>query len=91
VTDGFRLGIDFGTSNTAAVMRWPDGTVKALLFDGPELLPSAVCLDASSVLLAGRDALHAARGRPEGFEPNPNSASTTAPFPLPGRRSRSST
>jgi len=36
---GFRLGIDFGTSNTVAVLRWPDGRVKSLLFDGSPLLP----------------------------------------------------
>ncbi|WP_238019432.1 hypothetical protein KZZ52_11205 [Dactylosporangium sp. AC04546] len=35
---GIRLGVDFGTSNTAAVLRWPDGTTKPLLFDGSELL-----------------------------------------------------
>jgi molecular chaperone DnaK (HSP70) len=71
VADGFRLGVDFGTSNTAAVLRWPDGTIRPLLFDGSELLPSAVCLDRSGTLLAGRDAVHAGRAWPEGFEPNP--------------------
>jgi hypothetical protein len=65
------LGIDFGTSNTVAVVRWPDGRVRPLLFDGAPLLPSAVYLDDSGALVAGREALHAARARPEAFEPNP--------------------
>ncbi|GAA4250682.1 hypothetical protein GCM10022255_040320 [Dactylosporangium darangshiense] len=38
----FGLGIDFGTSNTVALMRWPDGRVRPLLFDANPLLPSAV-------------------------------------------------
>ena len=39
---GFALGVDLGTSNTVAVLRWPDGRTKPLLFDGSPLLPSAV-------------------------------------------------
>ncbi|MER7009039.1 Hsp70 family protein [Dactylosporangium sp. NPDC000555] len=38
----YGLGIDFGTSNTVALMRWPDGRVRPLLFDANPLLPSAV-------------------------------------------------
>ena len=67
----YRLGVDFGTSTTVAVLAWPDGAVKPLVFDGSELLPSAVCLDGDGTLLVGRDAIHAARSKPEGFEPNP--------------------
>ena len=48
---GFRLGIDFGTSNTVAVLRWPDGRVKSLLFDGSPLLPSAVYVEAAGGIL----------------------------------------
>ena len=36
------LGVDFGTSNTVAVARWPDGRPGRCLFDGSPLLPSAV-------------------------------------------------
>src|SRR5439155_9931485 len=68
---GFRLGIDFGTSNTVAVLRWPDGRVKPLLFDGSPLLPSAVYADADGAILTGRDALHSARLQPHRFEPYP--------------------
>ena len=32
--DGFVLGVDFGTSNTVAMLRRPDGRVTPLLFDG---------------------------------------------------------
>ncbi|MEV0127589.1 Hsp70 family protein [Dactylosporangium sp. NPDC050688] len=68
---GYRLGIDFGTSNTVAMLAWPDGHVRPLLFDGSPTLPSSVYADAQSGLLVGRDAVHAARVSPERFEPNP--------------------
>ena len=69
--DGYRIGIDFGTSNTAAVLAFPDGRVRPLLFDGSPLLPSAVFADPAAGLLVGRDATHAARSRPDCFEPHP--------------------
>ncbi|GGM58534.1 ABC transporter substrate-binding protein [Dactylosporangium sucinum] len=68
---GFRLGIDFGTSNTVAVLRWPDGRTKPLLFDGSPLLPSAVYVNADGTILTGRDAMHSARLQPHRFEPYP--------------------
>ncbi|HEU4426473.1 MAG TPA: Hsp70 family protein, partial [Pilimelia sp.] len=68
---GFRLGIDFGTSHTVAVLRWPDGRLKPLLCDGSPLLPSAVYAEPSGVLAVGRDAVHSARLDPARFEPNP--------------------
>ena len=64
------LGVDFGTSNTVAVLRFPDGRARPLLFDGSPIMPSAVFAD-DRTLLVGRDAEHAARTRPERFEPNP--------------------
>lgn len=39
---GTALGVDFGTANTAAVLRTPDARVRPVLFDGSPLLPSAV-------------------------------------------------
>ncbi|ROO60057.1 Hsp70 protein [Micromonospora sp. Llam0] len=65
------LGIDFGTSNTVAVVRGGDGRVRPLLFDGTPLLPSAVYRDADGRLLVGADAHRRARIDPSGFEPNP--------------------
>lgn len=62
------LGVDFGTSNTAAVVRWSDDQVTPVLFDGMPQLPSAVALDASSRLLVGRDALYVVRTDPERVE-----------------------
>ncbi|WP_432829884.1 Hsp70 family protein [Dactylosporangium sp. CA-092794] len=67
----YRLGVDFGTSNTVAMLAWPDGHVRPLLFDGSPTLPSAVYADPQSGLLVGRDAMHAARISPERYEPNP--------------------
>jgi molecular chaperone DnaK (HSP70) len=70
-TRGFRLSVDFGTSHTAAVLTWPDGPVRPLLFDGSPLLPSTVYADPAAGLIAGRDAVLAARVGPDRFEPPP--------------------
>jgi Ethanolamine utilization protein EutJ (predicted chaperonin) len=71
IVDGFRLGIDFGTSNTVAVLGWPDGAVRPVLFDGSPGLASAVCVQPDGTLLVGRDAVHTARMNPAAFEPHP--------------------
>jgi molecular chaperone DnaK len=68
---GIRLGVDFGTSNTVAVVRWPDNRARPLLFDGSPLLPSAVYAEPNGHLVVGRDAVHSARLDPARFEPNP--------------------
>ncbi|MFI5952249.1 Hsp70 family protein [Cryptosporangium sp. NPDC051539] len=68
---GYLIGIDFGTSNTVGVLRYPDGRTESLLFDGSPVLPSAVCLDEDGHFLTGRDATHVARTRPDAYEPNP--------------------
>ncbi|MEV0128778.1 Hsp70 family protein [Dactylosporangium sp. NPDC050688] len=65
-----RLGVDFGTSSTVAVLQRPDGTSGALLFDGSPLLASAV-FAAPDALLTGLDAVRAASGDPAAFEPHP--------------------
>ena len=65
------LGVDFGTSNTVAVARWPDGRARPLLVDGSPLLPSAVYAQPDGTLVVGRDAVHSARLDPARFEPNP--------------------
>ncbi|MEU0554107.1 Hsp70 family protein [Dactylosporangium sp. NPDC006015] len=71
MVDGYRLGVDFGTSNTAAVLAGPGGRRSRLVFGRDNLLPSAVCAQEDGSLLVGRDALRAARIRPECFEPHP--------------------
>jgi molecular chaperone DnaK len=65
------LGVDFGTSNTAAMLRLPDGRTRPLLFDGAPLMPSAVYLTPEGQMLVGRDAERNARVDPGRFEPNP--------------------
>src|SRR5690348_6143341 len=65
------LGVDFGTSNTVAVARWPDGRARPILVDGSPLLPSAVYAEPGGALAVGRDAVHSARLDPARFEPNP--------------------
>ncbi|GAA3392817.1 Hsp70 family protein [Cryptosporangium minutisporangium] len=67
---GYRLGVDFGTSNTVAVLAGPDGRLRPLLFDGQQQLPSAVCA-VDGVLLVGRTAQHTAQRDPAAFEPHP--------------------
>ena len=65
------LGIDFGTSNTVAMVRTADGRMRPLLFDGSPLLPSAVYFNTDGKVLVGRDAERNARVDPSRFEPNP--------------------
>ena len=68
---GFAIGVDLGTSNTVAVMRWPDGRTRPLLVDGVPVMPSGVYADESGQLLVGRDAQRLAGLDPSRFEPNP--------------------
>ncbi|MFC4037212.1 Hsp70 family protein [Dactylosporangium siamense] len=66
-----RLGIDFGTSTTVAVLAADGREPRPLLFDGSPLMPSAVCLDADGGLVVGRDAVHLGMASPGRLEPNP--------------------
>ncbi len=65
------LAIDYGTSNTVALVRGSDGRTRQLLFDGSPLLPSAVLAAPDGGIRAGRDAVRAARLDPGRYEPNP--------------------
>ncbi|HEY2672634.1 MAG TPA: Hsp70 family protein [Rugosimonospora sp.] len=65
------LGIDFGTSNTVAMLAGPDAQRRPLLLDGASAMPSAVYLDPRVGLLVGRDAQRQARTDPSRFEPSP--------------------
>nr|BFE60877.1 hypothetical protein GCM10020063_054030 [Dactylosporangium thailandense] len=67
----FALAVDYGTSNTVAILRWPDGKTRPLLFDGSPLLPSAVYAMTDGHLATGRDAINSAKLDPVRFEPNP--------------------
>jgi Hsp70 protein len=70
---GSELGVDFGTSNTVAVLRRAGEPARPLLFDGTPLLRSAVYLGTDGVLRTGQDALHEARRDPARLEPSPKS------------------
>ncbi len=70
-TGGFVVGIDLGTSNTVAVIRYPDGRRRPVLFDGAPLMPSAVFLQPDGQLAVGRDAQRLAQLDPARYEPNP--------------------
>ncbi|GIG70781.1 Hsp70 family protein [Phytomonospora endophytica] len=68
---GYLLGVDLGTSNTVAVIRWPDGRTRPLLVDGTPVMPSSVFVDESGHVHVGRDAQRLAQTDPSRFEPNP--------------------
>ncbi|MET7396322.1 Hsp70 family protein [Dactylosporangium sp. NPDC005572] len=68
---GFAIGVDLGTSNTVAVIRWPDGRTRPLLVDGAPIMPSGVFVDENGRLHVGRDAARLAGLDPSRFEPNP--------------------
>jgi hypothetical protein len=67
------LGVDFGTTHTAAVLFDPDGGGASvpLLFDASPLLLSGVHLAPDGQLLTGRDAARGALSDPGRSEPNP--------------------
>ncbi|MCO1594772.1 Hsp70 family protein [Micromonospora sp. RHAY321] len=69
--EGFALGVDLGTSNTVAVLRWPDGRTRPLLMDGQPVSPSGVYADPDGTLHAGWDARRLAQADPARFEANP--------------------
>lgn len=69
--DGFALGVDLGTSNTVAVLRWPDGRTRPLLVDGHPIVPSGVYADTEGHLHVGRDAQRLAQADPTRYEANP--------------------
>ncbi|GIJ57659.1 Hsp70 family protein [Virgisporangium aurantiacum] len=71
MSSGYAVGIDLGTSNTVAIVRWPDGRTRPVLFDGQPVLPSAVFLDHDGSLHVGRDAQRMAQLDPARYEPNP--------------------
>ncbi|MFC4047501.1 Hsp70 family protein [Dactylosporangium siamense] len=68
---GYQLGIDFGTSNTVAMLAGPDGRVRPLLFGVSPLLSSGVFAAVDGGLLTGVNGEHAAVSAPAGWEPNP--------------------
>ncbi|THV27544.1 Hsp70 family protein [Glycomyces paridis] len=67
----YLLSVDLGTSHTVAVVVWPDGRTRPLLFDGSPVMPSAVFLDQAGTIHTGKDAERLASTAPERFEPNP--------------------
>src|SRR5690349_17230355 len=71
MADGYRLGVDFGTSSTVAVLTGPHGRVQSLLFDASPILASAVFAAPGGELLTGGDAERAAGSYPAGFEASP--------------------
>jgi hypothetical protein len=81
---GSRLGIDFGTTNTVAMLARPDGRIRPLLFDDSPVLPSAVYLRPDGGLDVGRDAARASLLDPGRYEPNPKRRMTEGVLLLGG-------
>ncbi|WP_229403636.1 Hsp70 family protein [Micromonospora okii] len=69
--EAYALSVDLGTSNTVAVLRWPDGRTRPLLIDGQPVVPSGVYADADGRLHVGRDARQLAQADPTRYEPSP--------------------
>jgi actin-like ATPase involved in cell morphogenesis len=66
------LGVDFGTSNTAAAVRWPDNVVKPVALSANSLsMPSAVVLTAGDVLKVGDVAVHSQQAFASSFVGSP--------------------
>ncbi|MET7398245.1 Hsp70 family protein, partial [Dactylosporangium sp. NPDC005572] len=65
------LGVDYGTSNTIAMIRWSDGRVRQMVFDGSALVPSGIFASSDGRLVAGRDAQASVRLDPARFLANP--------------------
>ncbi|MFG2057164.1 Hsp70 family protein [Micromonospora sp. NPDC048930] len=86
--DGFALGVDLGTSNTVAVLRWPDGRTRPLLVDGHPILPSGVYADIDGHLHVGRDAQRLAQADPTRYEANPKRRVDEETVELGGRAYR---
>jgi Hsp70 protein len=68
---GFTVGVDYGSVNTVAMLRWPDGAVRPLLFDGSPLLPSSCFVDADGGIVVGKEAERRSRLDPLGQVPTP--------------------
>ncbi|EEP71264.1 hsp70-like protein [Micromonospora sp. ATCC 39149] len=83
--EGFALGVDLGTSNTVAVLRWPDGRTRPLLVDGQPVVPSGVYADTDGRLHVGRDARRLAQADPGRYEPNPKRRIDAPTVPLGDR------
>src|SRR6266508_3721022 len=66
-----RLGIDYGTVVTRAVLAWPGGRYTQMLVDGTAQLPSAVYVDTDAALWAGLAAQRRAETDPAGLVPHP--------------------
>jgi len=80
-----RLGIDYGTATTRAVLVWPDGRWTPLLFDGSPLLPSGVYVDPERGLLTGGEAWQHAADRPDGYLAGPKTLLAQDTVSLGGR------
>jgi hypothetical protein len=68
---GFVVAVDYGTVNTVAVLRWPDGQVRPLLVDGSPLVSSAAAVGPDGRLLVGWAAESAGRIDPTAFAADP--------------------
>lgn len=65
------LGLDFGTSNTVAVLASDGRPPRVVAIDGIGWLPSGVFVENDGALTVGREAERRARSAPERYEPHP--------------------
>src|SRR6266545_3164025 len=81
-----RLGIDYGTVATRAVLAWPDGRWSMVTFDGADRLSSGVYVDADALAWAGQLARDRATADPAGFVPYPKRHLTRTHIQVRDRR-----
>ncbi|MFF5229366.1 PQQ-binding-like beta-propeller repeat protein [Dactylosporangium sp. NPDC000521] len=70
----WELAIDFGTSNTTAAVRTPDGRIEVVEVDNSRYVPSVVYLEHDGTMLAGQRASARAAQFPERAERLPKRA-----------------
>src|SRR5260370_702079 len=84
--DRMRLGIDYGTATTVAVLSQPAGSPRPLLIDGAPAMPSGVFVDPDDgQILTGVQAQQQAQTRLEGYLPDPKQHIRAGRLTLGGR------
>jgi Hsp70 protein len=80
-----RLGVDYGTAATVAVVCWPDGRWRPVVFDGGVVLPSAVFVADGGELVTGAAALLRGLSDPAGLVTEPRRVLTDGGITVAGR------
>jgi molecular chaperone DnaK (HSP70) len=84
--DPMRLGIDYGTATTVAMLSRPAGSPRPVLIDGAPTMPSGVFVDPDNgQIVTGVQAQQHAQTRPDRYVPDPKQHATTGRLTIGGR------